>query len=266
MNNDQLINTKYLILQRQKILRDNNKFIYNEIASRLNNNIDGIKLSLENCLEIGYTSEKICNYILQKFPNINYYIADISKNILSNINKSNNLILLDSDKWNIIDRKFDFIISNLFLNTLKNLNISLKNIYNLLNINGFFIASIPGINFFYELKHCMIEADLKLYGGAYRRFTEPYAINDISNFLKINNFKIPVIEIDTIQLRYKKFSNLLKDVKYMGYSNFNIDRKKTFENKNYFKIVEDFYWNNFSINNEIILQIEVVYFSGWKEK
>ena len=32
MNDDQIINKKFHILQRQKLLKDNDKFIYNELS------------------------------------------------------------------------------------------------------------------------------------------------------------------------------------------------------------------------------------------
>ena len=53
MKYDQLINKQYHILQRNKINKDKDKFIYNEICSRINLSIDVINLSINNCLEKG---------------------------------------------------------------------------------------------------------------------------------------------------------------------------------------------------------------------
>ena len=53
MKDDQLINKKFHILQRKKILKDKDKFIYNEIANRITQCIEGINLDIKNCLEIG---------------------------------------------------------------------------------------------------------------------------------------------------------------------------------------------------------------------
>ena len=63
MKYDQLINKQYHILQRNKINKDKDKFIYNEICSRINLSIDVINLSINNCLEIGFHSTKIEEYI-----------------------------------------------------------------------------------------------------------------------------------------------------------------------------------------------------------
>ena len=235
MSYDQLINKKFLILQRNKILKDDEKFIFNEIANRLNSNIQGINLSLNNCLEIGFSTNKILNYINKEFKQIDYDILDLTKIDITNFPKNVKSILFDHDNWQIINKFYDIIVSNLFLHQTNNLNNLLKNINSSLNDNGFFIASIPGHNCFNELKNTFITTDIELYGGAYKRFIDVFSIDFLTQSLKNNNF-------------------------YYFY-----DRKIKFEKKNYFKKAEEIYWQKFSRNNEIILSCEVVFFSGWKE-
>ena len=265
MKHDQLINKKFHILQRNKILKDPDKFIYSEIASRLTDNLEGINLELNNCLEIGFTSDNIYKYIKSRFNNINYLVGDISELVLENLCSSKDKICFDHDRWDIGIGKYDIIISNFYLHLTNDLDLLIKNIHHSLKDNGFFIASFPGINCFYELKRCMIEADLDIYNGSYKRFIDVFSVDTISKYLKKNNFKIPVLEIDTIQLKYKNFNNLLNDIRYLGNTYLNIDRKKIFENKDYFKKVEDIYWKNYSNNDEIILQLEIIFLSSWKQ-
>ncbi len=190
---------------------------------------------------------------------------DISQDILDSLDLNRKKICIDHDKWEVSNTKYDLILSNFYLNLSNNLDNLLKIINLSLNANGFFIASIPGINCFHEIKNSMIKADLEIYGGAYKRFFNNFSIENISILLKKHNFKIPVIEMDVIELRYKKFSKLMKDIKCLGMSNIYFDRKKSFEKKNYFEKVEEIYWQNYSKDNEIILQMEVIYFSAWKK-
>ena len=109
-----------------------------------------------------------------------------------------------------------------------------------------------------------MKVDLDLYKGVYQRFSELKSIEEIKILLEKNNFRIPVIDIDIIELRYKKFSKLLSDIRYLGHSNIYEDRKKTFEMKNYFKRVEEYYWKKYSIDNKLNSKIEIIYISGWK--
>ena len=266
MKYDQLINKEFHKLQRNKLFKDKERFIYNEISHRINLSIDSINLQFSSCLEIGYSSNIIYQYIYKKFPKIDYYIADISKKILKDQLHVKNSIYLDHDKWNVDNDKFDLIISNLYLNLTNNLGVLFQNLYCSLKEKGFLIVTFPGKNSLDELKKCMIEADLEIYEGAYRRFIECHSINDITNILNKENFKIPVIEIDTIKLRYKKFTTLLNDIRYLGNSNIYKDRKDNFENKKYFQKVEDIYWKKYSNNEELILHLEVIFISAWKDK
>ena len=265
MNDDQIINKKFHILQRQKLLKDNDKFIYNELSNNIINSLENINLSIKDCLEIGTSSKKVYQYIQLKFPKINYMMMDISKKMLDkNINKKQS-ILLDHDQWNLNQKKFDLIISNFYLHLTNNFDLLLANINNCLNNNGFFIAAIPSNNCFYEIINCMIKADIEIYAGAYRRFIELFSIEKIIQILKKYNYKIPVIEVENLELRYKNFYSLLKDIRYLANSNIYYDRKKTFENKNYFKKVEEIFWKKYSKKNQLLLHLETIYITGWKE-
>lgn len=264
MSDVQLINKKFHILQRNKTLKDKEKFIYNEIAKRITNSLEGINLSLHNCFEIGYSSNTISEYVKSRFNEVSYTIGDISKDVLKTINDDHNKIILDHDNWTLNKNKFDIIISNFYLNNTNNFDNIVKNISTILNKNGFLIFTLPGKNCFQELKNSMIYADIELYNGAYRRFMDNLSINLINKSLKKHGLKMPVIDVDTIQLKYKKFSNLLEDIRYLGNSYMFFDKKKIFENKNYFNKIEEIYWKRFSNNNEIILQLEILYISCWK--
>ena len=168
MNNLQLINKKYHILQRNKLINTNNKFIYNELGSRINLSIENINFSVKNCLEIGYSSNITKNYLESRFKNIKYLAIDISKKICEGKSNSLNLINMDHDSWVLNKLNFDLIISNFYIHITNNFDFLLKNIHQSLKNNGFFITSLPAINCFTQLKQSMFMADIEFYGGAYR--------------------------------------------------------------------------------------------------
>ena len=179
MTDDQLINKNFYILHRNKTIKDQNKFIINQMGKRLNLSLEGINLSINSCLEIGLGTDLIYKYITTRFNKVEYLTVDISKNVLRNSLLKLDSYCFDNDKWQINKDKFDIIISNFYLHITNNLEIVIKNIYNSLNINGFFVATLPGINCCAEIKNCMIQADIELYNGAYRRFMENLSRPDI---------------------------------------------------------------------------------------
>ena len=79
MNDDQLINKKFHIIQRQKTLKDKENFIFNEINNRIISSLDNINLLVKDFLEIGYSSSNMFKYITNRFLNSNLSVTDISK-------------------------------------------------------------------------------------------------------------------------------------------------------------------------------------------
>lgn len=102
-------------------------------------------MSINNCLEIGFHSKKIEEYICTKYPHVNFHFSDISLNILNKILSNHSKICFDHDEWFFKEEIFDLIISNYYLHLSKNFDLLLKNINYSLNNNGFFIATLPSI-------------------------------------------------------------------------------------------------------------------------
>ena len=48
----------------------------------------------------------------------------------------------------------------------------------------------------------MIKTDIELYGGAYNRFNKFIELTKIIDLLKKNNFKIPLVNLEKINLEY----------------------------------------------------------------
>ena len=71
------------------------------------------------------------------------------------------------------------------------------------------------------------------------------------SLLKKNNFKIPLVNSENIELEYSKFENLLSDLRSMKLSYYNADKKQKFENKNYFVKLEKNFKKNSRHNYQI---------------
>ncbi len=107
-----------------------------------------------------------------------------------------------------------------------------------------------------------METDMQLYGGVYNRFNRTPELHTIIDNLKKNNFKIPLVDYETINLTYNKFSKLLNDVRSMNLSYYQKDKKNTFEKKSYFSKLED----NFEKENDHFnLKSNFYIISGWKD-
>jgi len=128
--------------------------------------------------------------------------------------------------------------------------------------NGFFLATLPSPENFSLLRSVMMTTDIELYGGTYNRFNRAPELHTIIDLLKKNNFKIPLVDYETIDLTYKQFNKLLNDVRSMNLSYYQKDKKNTFEKKSYFSKLE----GNFEKENDHFnLKSNFYIISGWKD-
>ena len=257
-----MINKKYLKNLRCKEINNKNDFIFDLYNERIIDSLDVINIKFKKILILGDQGSKIYKYINKRFKKAQVTVYDIktkfSKSDLDIIKKSN----IDIDFWPPQEKEFDLIISNFYLNICEDLKKILSKIMKSLLPNGFFLATLPSPENFSLLRSAMMKTDMQLYGGTYNRFNRAPELHTIIDLLKKNNFKIPLVDYETIDLKYKQFNKLLNDVRSMNLSYYQKDKKNTFEKKSYFSKLE----GNFEKENDHFnLKSNFYIISGWKD-
>ena len=257
-----MINKKYLKNLRCKEINNKNDFILDLYNERITDSLDVINIKFKKILILGDQGNEIYKYIDKKFKEAEVEVYDIktkfSKSDLDILKKSN----IDIDFWVPQEKEFDLIISNFYLNICEDLKKILSKIMKSLLPNGFFLATLPGPENFSLLRSAMMKTDIQLYGGTYNRFNRAPELHTIIDLLKKNNFKIPLVDYETIDLTYKQFNKLLNDVRSMNLSYYQKDKKNTFEKKSYFSKLE----GNFEKENDHFnLKSNFYIISGWKD-
>ena len=257
-----MINKKYLKNLRCKEINNKNDFIFDLYNERIIDSLDVINIKFKKILILGDQGSEIYKYIHKRFKEAQVTVYDIktkfSKSDLDIIKKSN----IDIDFWHPREKEFDLIISNFYLNICEDLKKILSKIMKSLLPNGFFLATLPSPENFSLLRSAMMKTDMQLYGGTYNRFNRAPELHTIIDLLKKNNFKIPLVDYETIDLTYKQFNKLLNDVRSMNLSYYQKDKKNTFEKKSYFSKLE----GNFEKENDHFnLKSNFYIISGWKD-
>tara|TARA_Y100001970_G_scaffold293652_1_gene441972 strand:+ start:4127 stop:4933 length:807 start_codon:yes stop_codon:yes gene_type:complete len=246
-----MINKKYLKNLRCKAINSQNDFIFNIYNERIIDSLEIINLKFKKILILGNHGSKLNSYIKKQYRNASITLYDFKNSEF------------DLDKWKGDNNKYDLILSNFFLFLSDNFDNVLKKIIISLTPNGFFLATLPAKENFSSLKLAMIKTDIDLYKGAYNRFNRSIELTDIIELLKKNTFKIPLVNLESIDLEYHKFEKLLHDIRSMNLSYYSDDKKKITDQKNYFKVLENNYKKNSSNNYSISTNFYIV--SGWKE-
>jgi len=257
-----MINKKYLKNLRCKEINNKNDFILDLYNERINDSLNVITLEFNKILILGDQGTKIYKYIQKRFKKVEVTVCDIKDLSFKlgkyNVRKTN----FDLDEWHFKSNKFDLIISNFYLNISYDLEKLLSKILKSLLPNGFFLATLPSPENFSFLKLAMMKTDMQLYDGVYNRFNRTIDLHIIIDILKRNNFKIPLVDTETIHLKYKTFNKLLHDVRSMNSSYYQKDKKNTFEKKLYFKSLEANYVKK---NDKFVLKSNFYIISGWKD-
>ena len=228
-----MINKKYLKLLRAKNRRYGENFIYNEISKNIIDSLDILNVPFDDILQLGINDNLVTNYLKQKFPLCSIRSADIDLAVFTK-NIDLKLIEIDLDNLHLKDNKFDLIFSNFFCHLTSNFEKLIESIFQSLNSNGFFIATIPSNENIYQLINSMYETDNILYGGMYQRVNPVLDTNDIFKILKLYNFDSPLINTNNFSIEYSVFKKLLDDVRFLNLSYIGNDKRNTFENKKYF--------------------------------
>ena len=257
-----MINKKYLKNLRCKEINNKNDFIFDLYNERIIDSLDVINIKFKKILILGDQGSEIYKYIHKRFKEAQVTVYDIktkfSKSDLDILKKTN----IDIDFWVPQEKEFDLIISNFYLNICEDLKKILSKIMKSLLPNGFFLATLPSPENFSLLRSAMMKTDMQLYGGTYNRFNRAPELHTIIDLLKKNNFKIPLVDYETIDLTYKQFNKLLNDVRSMNLSYYQKDKKNTFEKKSYFSKLE----GNFEKENDHFnLKSNFYIISGWKD-
>ncbi len=247
-----MINKKYLKLLRSKDRKYGENFIYNEISKNIIDSLDILKVPFNNILQFGINDSLVINYLKEKFPSCSITSADIDISLF--LKKTDQkFIEIDLDNLQIEDNKFDLIFSNFFIQLASNFEKLIEKIFQNLNSNGLFIATIPNAENIYQLVNSMYETDNILYGGMYQRINPILDKNDIFKILKLYNFDAPLINTNNFTIEYSGFKRLLEDVRFLNLPYSGYDKRNYFENKKYFIYLEEqfrkkYYKDNFNLD------------------
>lgn len=123
---------------------------------------------------------------------------------------------------------FDLVVSCLDLHSVNDLPGALVQIRAALKPDGLFLASIYGPDTLRELREVLLDAEAELTGGASPRVAPFVDVRDAGGLLQRAGFALPVIDADTLTIRYKNALDLMRDLRGMGEANALTERRRNF--------------------------------------
>jgi hypothetical protein len=88
-----------------------------------------------------------------------------------------------------------------------------------LKADGVFLGAMFGGHSLQELRHSLFAAESQLTGGAASRVIPFVDVRTLGQLVQRSGFALPVIDVDTITVKYKSITDLLHDLRNMGEAN-----------------------------------------------
>ena len=165
----------------------------------------------------------------------------------------------------LADTTYDLVLSPASLHLTNDTPGIFAQVFKALKEDGLFMASVLGAGTLQELRESLLIAESELYGGASARVIPFADIRDYGGLLQRAGFALPVIDSDTLTVRYDNAVALMKDLRAMGMTNPLIDRNKKPLSKSFFERVNDIYSEKFSDpDGRIRASFTIIYLAGWK--
>ncbi|EJF77733.1 hypothetical protein MCO_00871 [Bartonella sp. DB5-6] len=158
----------------------------------------------------------------------------------------------------------DLIVSLLSLQLTNDTPGVLSQIKNILKPDGLFLAVMAGAGTLVELRECLLQTEIEIYGGASPRIYPFADIRDVGALLQRIGFALPVADIEDITIRYNTMFDLMHDLKAMGMQNALINRSRRPVSKRFFLRAAEIYAQQFSDpDGRIRACFSFIWLSGW---
>jgi len=262
--NNKLIAKKRDIISH--IYKDYN-FIKKEATKRLLTKLTEIKKTFNTILDVGSHQGEVLLELQNviKYP-YSLFSTDISLNMLRHHPKDSIFKILTNEEHKLPfkENSFDLIISVLSLHSINDLSLFLSNIYRILKPNGLFLATFPSYNSLSLLAEILYKADIHIFQGISPKVYPFIDIKTIGNLLVANNFQDVIADNSTININYKDYKNIFKDLKSIGETNSLQNNHTKHLTKEYLQYMDKLFLEYKQQNDYYKININLCNIIAWK--
>jgi SAM-dependent methyltransferase len=158
----------------------------------------------------------------------------------------------------------DLAVSLLALHGVNDLPGALVQIKRALKPDGLFMACLLGGRSLQELRQALLEAESETTGGVSPRVAPFADLRDLGGLLQRVGFALPVIDSETVTVRYRDAFGLIRDLRAMGWANNLVARRKAPLRRETLLRAAALYTERFADpDGRLPATFEFVWLSGW---
>ncbi len=174
------------------------------------------------------------------------------------------LVVGDEEALPFAPGRFSLAVSLLALQSVNDLPGALVQIRRALAPDGLFVGCLFGGGTLSELRRAFTEAEDALLGGVSPRVAPFAELRDMGRLLQRAGFALPVVDLETVTVRYPDPFALLRDLRAMGLTNALVDRRRTPLPRAVLLRAAQVYAERFSDpDGRVRATFETIWLSGW---
>lgn len=234
-------------------------FLMREVAERLLDRLDDIQRRFPLTLEIGARAG-----LMQRLAGTRGGIERwLPMDLAPSLAGAQGLVA-DEEWWPIRDGCLDAVLSSMALHSVNDLPGVLAQIRGSLKPDGLLLAALPGGATLHELRTCLMQAELDIAGGAAMRVAPMLDVRQAGALLQRAGFALPVIDSDTITIRYGHPLKLLDDLRAMGESSVLAERPRGLWRRDVLALAMERYQQAHAHGDgKVPATFEIVYLTAW---
>jgi malonyl-CoA O-methyltransferase len=234
-----------------------------EIAKRMGERLDFIKLQPKAVLDVGCGTGFITKDLLKRYPKSKVIALDLALNMtrktkeLGGWLRKPKLVCADAEHLPIKPESMDLIVSNLMIQWSNDLSKMFTGFHNVLKPNGLLLFSTFGPDTLKEMRESWSSVDDTPHTSSF------VDMHEIGDALLKAGFINPVTDMELITMTYSNVRQLMKDIKEIGASNTDSERSKGLMGKQKLKAFEEAYEQFKTADGLYPATWEVIYGHAW---
>ncbi len=244
---------------------DASAILQQEVANRLLERLDYIRLQPRRLLDLGCGTGKITSDMLKRYPKAETIALDLAFNMLKKtqqhtkgwFSKKPRCICADAENLPLKNDSIDLLISNLMLQWSNDLQAVFNGFQRIIAPKGLLMFTTFGPDTLKEIRASWASVDNTPHTNQF------IDMHDIGDALLKAGFSDPVIDMEIITTTYDSIQNVLKDIKNIGASNAVQHRNKGLMGKQRFANFKTAYKLFRQADGLYPLTWEVVYGHAW---
>jgi len=238
-------------------------FLLREIGERLGERIGDIRRDFPRVLDLGAHDGAMADYLGPAGRDM-VVQCDLSPAMTAANRRGHPRVVADEEWLPFAPESFDLAVSNLSLHWVNDLPGALAQVRRALKPDGFFLGALLGGDSLFELRRCLMDAELKIEGGLSPRISPMADIRDAGNLLTRAGFALPVADSDTLTVSYANAFELMKELRGMGESNAVAERRKGFSRRATLLEAAAMYAKDYADEDgRVTVTFQVLYLGGW---